>query len=79
MTSINQTAPQANALHKGRSRAVLAARLAAIRAQIQAVVSAPYAYGRLNGPHRRQRDFDILQGLAADIYSRLVAEMEAGQ
>lgn len=56
----------------------LASRLAAIRAQITAVISAPYAYGR-EGPHRRQRDEFILQVFAADLRARLVSEMEAGQ
>jgi hypothetical protein len=48
-----------------------AARLAAIRAQISAVISAPYSYGP-EGPHRRQRDEFILQGFAADAAARLL-------
>jgi hypothetical protein len=51
-----------------------AARFAAVRAQISFLHAAPYAYG-LNGPHRRQRDEDILLTIAADIHARLI---EAG-
>jgi hypothetical protein len=60
-----------NAPRDGRSRTVLAARLAAIRAQISAVLAAPYAYGSA-GPHRRRRDEDILQALAADVHARMI-------
>ena len=52
-------------------RAVLAARLAAIRAEIRNVLAAPYGHG-LAGPHRRRRDEAILQTLAADVHARLV-------
>lgn len=52
-------------------RAVLAARLAAVRAELTAVISAPYAFG-CEGPHRRRRDIDILQTIAADARARLV-------
>jgi hypothetical protein len=76
MTDIEQGATGANAL-RGRSRTVLAARLAAIRAQISAVLAAPYSYG-IDGPHRRQRDEYILQALAADIHARML-EARAGQ
>jgi len=48
-----------------------AARFAAVRAQISFLHAAPYAYG-LNGPHRRQRDEDILLTIAADIHARLI-------
>jgi hypothetical protein len=47
-----------------------ASRLAAVRAEITAVISAPYAFGRA-GPHRRRRDEYILQALAADIHARM--------
>jgi hypothetical protein len=72
MTDVEQDTPAANALHKGRSRAVLAARLGGIRAQISFLHTLPYGYGRLNGPHRRQRDELILQGFAADLSARMV-------
>jgi hypothetical protein len=49
-----------------------AVRLAAIRAEISFLHTAPYGYGLLNGPHRRQRDELILQGFAADLSARLV-------
>jgi hypothetical protein len=81
---MDQSAPQHNARVPDR-RAVpadggerragfYAARLAAVRAQISAVLSAPYSYGSV-GPHRRQRDEQILQALAADIHARMI---EAG-
>jgi hypothetical protein len=50
----------------------LASRLAAIRAEISFLHTLPYGYGRLNGPHRRQRDELILQGFAADLSARMI-------
>ncbi len=63
-----------NALHAQLPdrAAPYAARLAAIRAEISFLHAAPYAYGRLNGPHRRRRDELILQGFAADLNARMV-------
>jgi hypothetical protein len=52
-------------------QAQLASRLAAIRAELSTVISAPYAFGRA-GPHRRRRDEDILRAFAADIAARLI-------
>jgi hypothetical protein len=57
-----------------RRAAIYVARLDAIRAEISAVLAAPYGYGSA-GPHRRRRDEQILQALAADIHARLI---EAG-
>jgi hypothetical protein len=54
------------------AQAHLAARLADIRAAISFLHAAPYSYGRLNGPHRRRRDEDIWQSIAADVHARLV-------
>jgi hypothetical protein len=71
MTDLERDPLPINAPRDGRSQSALAARLAGIRAEIRAVVSAPYSYGRLNGPHRRRRDELILQGLAADTYARI--------
>jgi hypothetical protein len=70
MSLIEQAAPVGD-VPKGRSRTVLAARLAAIRGEIIALTSAPYAFGR-EGPHRRRRDEDILRAFAADIHARLI-------
>ena len=53
-----------------------ARRYTAIRAELDLVRAAPYAYGR-NGPHRRQRDEDILLCIAADLYSRMIAARAA--
>jgi hypothetical protein len=54
-----------------RRAEIYAARLKAVRAQISAVLAAPYGYGSA-GPHRRRRDEYILQALAADIHARLI-------
>jgi hypothetical protein len=56
---------------RGRSREGLASRLAAIRAEIRALLSAPYSYGT-SGPHRRRRDEFILQAIAAAAYARWI-------
>jgi hypothetical protein len=74
---ISHPAPQHNARDRrpdrrpDRRAGFYAARLAAVRAQISFLHAAPYAYG-LNGPHRRQRDEDILLSIAADINARLI-------
>jgi hypothetical protein len=76
---IAQASPAGNYAPKVlAAQADLSERLSAIRAQINELLSAPYAFGR-EGPHRRARDLDILRGFAADAFARLVAKMEAGQ
>jgi hypothetical protein len=66
MQQIPQTALAGNV-----PRIVLAARLADIRAEIRAVLAAPYRHG-FEGPHRRRRDEFILHVFAADVHARLV-------
>jgi hypothetical protein len=79
--SVHQATPpikDRSALTFSYARAArLAARLAAIRAQIAAVQAAPYRYGRA-GPHRQRRDEDILLSLAADAHARMI-EARVGQ
>lgn len=49
----------------------LAERLAAIRAEISAIMAAPYGYGSA-GPHRRRRDEFLLHVFAADTHARMI-------
>lgn len=71
MSILNFTVPDE------RRAGFYAAKLSAVRAEISALTSAPHGFGSA-GPHRRRRDEDILQALAADTRARLI-EARAGQ
>ena len=53
------------------AQAQLAARLAGVRAQINAVISAPGCFGG-GVAQRRKRDEDILLSIAADLNARMI-------
>ena len=67
---------QANARVMPAARAQLAERLAAIRCEIRAVISAPGCFGG-GAAQRRRRDEDILLTIAADLNARVIEARSA--
>ena len=74
MTEI-EPGPTSGNVPKGRSRVELAARLAGVRSQINAVISAPGCFGG-GVAQRRRRDVDILSAIAADLSARMLEARE---